>query len=63
MNGVLPVHITVDLRGRLVNGTEDSSASGRQSSQRLDDGPRHVGVQPGGGLVTEHEGRVSEHLE
>lgn len=53
----------VDLGAGLVDGWDDGLAS---LGHVLHDGHNvlsHEGVQPGGGLVAEHERRVGQHLE
>ena len=46
----------------LVDGADDSPALAGQSPQRLHHSGRHEAVQAGGGLVTEHDAGVGQHL-
>ena len=46
----------------LVDGADDSPALAGQSPQCLHHSGRHEAVQAGGGLVTEHDAGVGQHL-
>ena len=58
-----PVKDLVDIRTRLMDREDDALPLLRELSQLHNDNEGREGVQPGGGLVEEHEHRVAYELE